>query len=227
MNRHYLSFKIVILSAIFSSSAMAEMQKDRIIQEQSSLLYQYQIQLNQLKNEVDELREQVQKTQYTLDQSIATMQKMQVKLDNLTVEPANTVSAFNNNWKPTGNDEKDYTYLVSVILEGKESKSLISDFEAFNTAYPSSGYKSNVYFWLGQLYYEFKQFDDASIYFAKVVKEYPKSEKAGLSLAKIGQIQAEKGDKQKAKSVYQQVLTRYANQTDAVEYTKKLLLNLK
>lgn len=231
MNRFFFLVGVILFSSVISAVAIADVQTDRIIQEQSRLLYQYQTQLNQLKDEVDQLREQVQKTQYTLNQSTATMQKMQVKLDTLTTTPQNakntpkTASTANNLWKPSGNDEKDYNDLIQLILEGKESPALITDLKTFNQTYPNSKYQDNVYFWLGQLSYKFKQPEEASVYFAKVVKEYPNSTKAGLSLAKIGQILEEKGEMPKAKTVYQQVLTRYASQTDAVDYVNKRLQN--
>lgn len=211
----------------YSGFLCADVQTDRKIQEQSRLLYEYQRQLNVLQNEVDQLRGQVQQTQYQLKQVITAQQSMQQAAQPLTPQSVQTPAESAPVTTFTGDEKQDYDHLVQFILDGKESPALIAEFKAFNEQYPHSKYQANVYFWIGQLSYKFDQLDEASLYFAKVVKEYPDSAKAGLSLAKIGQILEKKGETQKAKAVYEQVLTQYANRTDAVSLAQTQLEQLK
>ncbi|MCE1658678.1 tetratricopeptide repeat protein, partial [Enterobacter hormaechei] len=54
------------------------------------------------------------------------------------------------------------------------------------------------------------------------VKEYPKSQKSGESLYKVGLIMQDKGQKDKARSVYQQVMKQYPGSNAAKLAEKKL-----
>ena len=64
--------------------------------------------------------------------------------------------------------------------------------------------------------------DHAAAYFASVVKNWPKSQKAGESFYKVGLIMQEKGDKAKAKAIYQQVVAKYPGSSGAKLAEKKL-----
>ena len=48
-----------------------------------------------------------------------------------------------------------------------------------------------------------------------MVKNWPKSQKAGESFYKVGLIMQEKGDKAKAKAIYQQVVAKYPGSSGA------------
>ncbi len=87
--------------------------------------------------------------------------------------------------------------------------------------YPKSTYQPNANYWLGQLYYNKGKKDDAAYYYAVVVKiiQIPKSSEA---MFKVGVIMQDKGQSDKAKAVYQQVIKQYPN-TDAAKQAQKRL----
>ena len=185
--------------------------------------------------EVDQLRGQLQQTTYLLNQTIER-QKMilQQSADNPSqTENAQVNTATNNsspttlaNWSTSGNDKTDYNFIIKFVVDGKETKNAISALQQFLKAYPKSTYRANVNYWLGQLCYKQGRKDDASFYFAVVVKEFPKSPKAADSLYKIGSIFLDKGEKTKAKAVFQQVIEQFPSNKTVVSAAKSKLANL-
>jgi len=72
------------------------------------------------------------------------------------------------------------------------------------------------------LYYNKGKKDDATYYYAVVVKNYPKSPKSSDAMYKVGVIMQEKGDSDKAKAVFQQVVKLYPN-TESAKLAQKRL----
>ena len=123
------------------------------------------------------------------------------------------------------------TYLLNQTIERQKLilQQLANNSSPNNTTQTTaSTVKSipNVNYWLGQLCYKQGRKDDASFYFAVVVKDYPKSAKAADSLYKIGVILLEKGEKAKAKAVFEQVIIQYPKEKSIISATNNKLATL-
>lgn len=227
-----------ILSLIilfFSFCTYAETKIERVVEAHGQLLTEYQKQITDLQVEVDQLRGQLQQTTYLLNQTIERQKMMlqqaadnssQTENDGVNAATNNLASTTLANWSTTGNDKTDYNFIIKFVVDGKETKNAISALQQFLKAYPKSTYRANVNYWLGQLCYKQGRKDDASFYFAVVVKEFPKSPKAADSLYKIGSIFLDKGEKTKAKAVFQQVIEQFPGNKTVVSAAKSKLANL-
>ncbi len=70
------------------------------------------------------------------------------------------------------------------------------------------------------MFYNKGKKDDAAYYFAVVVKNYAKSPKAPDAMYKVGIIMQEKGQADKAKAVFQQVIKQYPTSAAAKQGEK-------
>lgn len=129
-------------------------------------------------------------------------------------------------WTTSGNDKNDYNFIMQFVNDGKQRNETITAFQKFLKTYPKSSYRANANYWLGQLFYKQGKKDDASFYYATVVKDFSSSPKAADSLYKIGLIFLEKGDKTKAKAVFQQVTSKYPKDKNIVTQANKKLATL-
>ncbi|PWC13714.1 cell division protein CpoB [Brenneria roseae subsp. americana] len=212
-------------------------QLERISNAHSQLLTQLQQQLSDTQRDIDNLRGQIQESQYQLNQVVERQKQIYQQIDGLSSSssaaatptdgsPAvGTDSGAANNAAPTassGDMNSDYNTAVALVLEKKQYDQAISAFQAFVKKYPDSTYQPNANYWLGQLNYNKGKKDDAAYYFANVVKNYPKSPKSSEALFKVGVIMQEKGQTDKAKAVYQQVVKMYPNTESAKQAQKRL-----
>ncbi|MFE8047658.1 cell division protein CpoB [Brenneria goodwinii] len=212
-------------------------QLERISNAHSQVLTQLQQQLSDTQRDIDNLRGQIQESQYQLNQVVERQKQIYQQIDGLSsssssaATPAQSTSGANadagadNSAAPpvsTGDANSDYNEAVALVLEKKQYDQAINAFQAFVKKYPDSTYQPNANYWLGQLNYNKGKKDDAAYYFANVVKNYPKSPKSAEALLKVGVIMQEKGQADKAKAVYQQVVKMYPNTESAKQAQKRL-----
>ncbi|EGY28670.1 tol-pal system protein YbgF [Candidatus Regiella insecticola 5.15] len=217
-------------------------QLERTSDVHSQLLTQLQQQLSESLLDIDNLRGQIQKNQYQLNQlngspkqpeqphqqrepaalsveAVPATQNTEIMNtpDASVIEPmANTADAIGNN-----SEKGDYDAAFDLVREKQDDQAIIA-FNTFLTAYPKSRYQANANYWLGQLYYNKGQKDDALRHYARVVKSDAKSEKSPDALLKVGKILEEKKDNGKAKGVYQKIIAEYANSTVAEQAGERL-----
>ena len=114
-----------------------------------------------------------------------------------------------------GNEQAAYDHAVNLVLQDKDYAAAIPAFARFITQYPESSYVPNAHYWLGQLLFTQKRFDQAKAQFARVVEAYPQSTKRAESLLKLGQIAQEQKDTTKARLYLEQVLNEYGSSSSA------------
>ncbi|MFE8148845.1 cell division protein CpoB [Brenneria goodwinii] len=212
-------------------------QLERISNAHSQVLTQLQQQLSDTQRDIDNLRGQIQESQYQLNQVVERQKQIYQQIDGLSSSSssaatpaqgtpgANADAGADNSAAPpvsTGDANSDYNEAVALVLEKKQYDQAINAFQAFVKKYPDSTYQPNANYWLGQLNYNKGKKDDAAYYFANVVKNYPKSPKSAEALLKVGVIMQEKGQADKAKAVYQQVVKMYPNTESAKQAQKRL-----
>lgn len=226
--------------------AAGEFDLERTVQAQGQLLIQNQQKISDLQSDVDALRGQLEETKYQLNQTIERqkmiLQQMSsgssfssstnlnsdssVDYSNSPISSESSSSSDLSGWTTSGNDKSDYNFIMQFLNDSKQSNEVITAFQKFLQNYPKSGYRANVNYWLGQLYYKQGRKDDASFYYATVVKDFSTSSKAPDSLYKVGLILLDKGDKKNAKAVFQQVINKYAKDKNAVDLATKKLASL-
>lgn len=117
--------------------------------------------------------------------------------------------------------QKAYAKLKSQDVGGA-----IKAFNSFIATYPGSTLAGNAYYWLGKAYLQPPQ-DAAKAQqaFTKVSGDLPQHTKAPDALYELGKIAYSKGDKAKAKSLFQQVIDNYGTSGSTAPQLAKQFLD--
>jgi len=113
-----------------------------------------------------------------------------------------------------------YETLQKGDMEGARRK-----FEAFLKQYPNTELSDNAQFWIGETYYQKKDYEKAILEYEKVIVTYPEGEKVSSALLKQALAFLELGDKTNARNLLKRVIDRYP-QSDQAEMAKKRLETL-
>ncbi|WP_394752625.1 tol-pal system protein YbgF [Crenothrix sp.] len=98
----------------------------------------------------------------------------------------------------------------------------IAAFDDYLIKYPSGGYASNSQYWLGEAYRVKQDNDAAKAAFNKVVDNYPNSPKVPDALLKLGYIEIELNNADKAREYLTRIRTDFPNSNAAYLASKKL-----
>ncbi|MDI7259147.1 MAG: tol-pal system protein YbgF, partial [Thermodesulfobacteriota bacterium] len=121
-----------------------------------------------------------------------------------------------------GNIYKDaYETFQRGGMEGARKK-----FEAFLKQYPNMELSDNAQFWIGETYYQKKDFERAILEYEKAIVKYPEGDKVSSALLKQGLAFLELGDKTHARNLLKRVIDRFP-QTKQAEIAKKKLEAIK
>ncbi|NVK22725.1 MAG: tol-pal system protein YbgF [Kangiellaceae bacterium] len=226
--------------------------------QQNQLIAELVMQINQLQQEVRELRGQVEEQDYRLKQMskqqkqlyldidrrlqsgsvVSEAQSDDEQLDGLsgevdengvvndtatqtqdnsaadsTVNSASQERANNvNGLQQLSDAQSDYNQAFSQ-LKDKNFVAAKDAFVAFVERYPSEPLTSNAHYWLGQLYYNDKQYEQAEQQFKLVYVNFPQANKMDAAMLKIGQIHEKRGNKEAAKATYQKIAEMFPNST--------------
>lgn len=106
-------------------------------------------------------------------------------------------------------------------LEGARRK-----FEAFLKQYPNTVLSGNAQFWIGETYYQKKDFEKAILEYEKAITQYPEGGKIPVALFKEALAFLELGDKGNAGRLLRGVIERFPH-SDQAEMAKKKLEAIK
>jgi len=110
-----------------------------------------------------------------------------------------------------------YETLQKGKLEGARRK-----FEAFLKQYPNAELSGNAQFWIGETYYQKKDFERAILEYEKAIAKYPESSKIPAALLKQGLAFLELGDKTNARNLFKRLIDRFPHSEQAQMAKKKL-----
>jgi len=185
-----------------------------------------QQQLDDLQNEVDELRgvtelhthqlSQVLDRQRELYQELDRRVAQALKLNNQantapTTVTANAAQPYSSNL----NENELYDHAVNLVLKDKQYDQAIIEFTQFNQKYPHSSYAANAHYWLGQLLFTKADFSAAKKEFSIVVTQFKDSSKREDALLKLALVAQKDNNQSRMVSLYKQVIAEYPNSTAA------------
>lgn len=186
---------------------------------QSELFYQ----LQQLQQEVMDLRGQVEEQAYqirkltkqrkddyvNLDERINALSKRKAdarsRTAQLTAEPADKSNL------PTGDpaaEPKVYKAAYALVKNQKFDEAL-SAFDDFILLYPDGEYAPNAHYWLGELYLYKSDLAKAIKAFSVIIDDYPKHRKAPDAMFKLAKAHHVKGDIETARTMLNRVISDY------------------
>lgn len=180
---------------------------DRVLENQS--LLQLLAEIEKLQNEVRELRGSVETLRYDVDGIRERQRDLYVDLDRrLQQLESATGEAAAAGSGASGNDRSAYQAAFALLQESRYSESRQA-FQDFITNHPQSGLLPNARYWLGEIAYVNKQFEDALEQFRIVVENYPDSNKLPDAWVKIGYCHYELKEWSKSREALQTVSTRF------------------
>ncbi|MDF2153710.1 tol-pal system protein YbgF [Vibrio sp. CAU 1672] len=200
---------------------------ERMLQNRNRVQLQMQQQIDQMSLEINELRGQLERNSYEMQQMLKRQRELFVELDRVRGEikaapvkeaqPEQPVGKFSTNV----DEQTAYQNAVDLILKQRDYTGAIDAFLQFQKDFPDSTYSANSHYWLGQLYFAKKQDKEAVKSFAAVVA-YEKSNKRADALVKLGDIAARNDNAEQAKKYYQQVVDEYPGSASAKVANSKL-----
>ena len=185
-----------------------------------------QRQLDELQNEVNELRGVTELHTHQLSQVLERQRELYQELDrrvSQALKPANSVPAsieapansVQANYSSNLTENEAYDRAVNMVLKEKQYDKAIPAFRAFNQNYPNSTYAANAHYWLGQLLFNKNALVEAKQEFDIVVSKFPKSSKRSDALLKLATVEQKQNNKARAVSLYQQLIKEYPNSSAA------------
>ena len=118
-------------------------------------------------------------------------------------------------------EKQEYKQAYNQLSTG-QTDAAIAAFDAYLVKYPGGGYASNVQYWLGEAYRVKQDNEAARTAFNKVIDTYPSSPKVPDALLKLGYIEMEQNNTDKAREYLTRIGTDYPNSNAAYLATKKL-----
>ncbi|MGR5235325.1 tol-pal system protein YbgF [Vibrio alfacsensis] len=200
---------------------------ERLLQNRNRVQLKMQEQIDQMSQEISDLRGQLERNSYEMQQMLQRQRELFVELDRVRGEmkaaPTAETKPAEMSGKYTSNADEQTAYqsAVDLILKKRDYAGAIAAFQQFQKDYPDSTYSANSHYWLGQLYFAKKQDKEAVKSFAAVVS-YKDSNKRADALVKLGDIAERNNNAVQAKKYYQQVVDEYPDSASAKIASSKL-----
>lgn len=129
--------------------------------------------------------------------------------------------------EPTKKEEKPlppvemYKDAYSTMKSGDVATAR-AKFKKYLEVYPNNEYSDNAQFWLGESYYQEKDFESAILAYEEVIRKFPKSEKRAAAMLKQGFSFYELGDKTSGRLLLEAVIKNYPTSQEAALAKKRL-----
>lgn len=192
---------------------------ERIVEARANAQLRMQQQLEQLLDEVSELRGQTELHSYQLEEIVQRQRDIYQEIERRMASGSATApQQIETNIDPvttqfsTDVSENDaYDRAVQLVLRDRRYDAAITAFEGFLQSYPNSVYAANANYWLGELVLRDNELSKAKTYFQRVVQNFSDSSKVPDALFKLGQIAERENNLDAAKGFYRQVVQQHAN----------------
>ena len=209
-----------------SDNANSLIRLERLLEARNKMQLDMQNQLEQMSLEFNELRGIVEKNSFQINQVIERQKNIYRDIDQLRNQATNTtkpaaVSEEETSYSSNANENIDYDNAVNLILKSKDYIGAAAAFNTFLDKYPSSPYKPNAHYWLGQLYFSKNKLTDAKKHF-KAVSEFEKSTKKPDALLKLGIIEGKLNNNAESEIFLKQVIHQFPESTSAKQAQKIL-----
>lgn len=194
---------------------------ERILKSRTDAQHRIQGQLNQIQDEVDELRGTLELHNHQLEKILERQRELYLEIDkrieavmaqpsvpavNPTVaSPTSTDSSY----VTTESENDAYDRAVNLILKDKQYDQAIPEFQAFLLKYPSSSFAPNAHYWLGQLLFNKQDWAGAGEQFEILSNGYPDSTKRADALFKLGVVEQKRSNIARARQLFEQVMSEY------------------
>ncbi|GAB4247844.1 tol-pal system protein YbgF [Deferrisoma sp.] len=123
--------------------------------------------------------------------------------------------------QPRGSAQELYDRAYALYKEGKHAEAREA-FQRFIELYPKTDLTDNAYFWIGESYYDQREFEKAILAYDKVVQEFPRGDKVPSALLKQAFAFDAIGDPVDARILLKKLLREHPSSEQAAIARKKL-----
>lgn len=213
------------LSPSNTTSSQIE-QLQRLIQARGASQVALQQQLNELQEEVSELRGITETHSHKLEQIVDRQRELYLEIERrlssvqsveqpVEVNAVETADTQDESYGGTLGENEAYDQAVNLILKERRYDDAIPEFQSFIQTFPDSIYIANAHYWLGQLLFNKAQYIEAKSHFDKVIRFYPDSNKRSDALLKQGTVYQKLDNNNEAKKLFEQVINEYPDSNAA------------
>jgi tol-pal system protein YbgF len=121
-------------------------------------------------------------------------------------------------------DEDAYRAAYNLIKAQKFDQA-VGAFQNFVKTYPGSRYEPNAYYWLGELYLQIQDLDASREAYTNLVEKYPDNTKVADARYKLAKVHFLKGEKSKSRDLLKNVIASYPGTATAQAAQKFLKEN--
>lgn len=140
--------------------------------------------------------------------TVASMQERLKKLEGLIEENSRKIDALAKAVETPPTPENLYRQALDTLKSGDTGKAR-EQLVRFAEQFPNNKLLPNVRYWLGETYYQEKNYEQAIVEFQRVIKEYPGKEKAAAAMLKQALSFRELGDPKSAKFILKELIDKY------------------
>ncbi|MEZ8823260.1 tol-pal system protein YbgF [Vibrio amylolyticus] len=202
---------------------------ERLLNNRNRVQLNMQQQIDDMSLEISELRGQLEKNSYDMQQMLQRQRELFIELDKVRgeIKTSEAPISATDDTQPTGtysanvDEQAAYQSAVDLVLKERDYAGAIVALKQFQVDFPDSSFSSNAHYWLGQLYFAKKQDKDAVESFAAVIS-YEDSNKRADALVKLGDLAKRNNNDSAAAKYYQQVVDEYPNSASAKLAEKNL-----
>ncbi len=125
------------------------------------------------------------------------------------------------NTRDFGDPRAEYQRYYEALRAGNHAYA-VTGFRNFVERFPGHDFADNAQYWLGEAFYDQKNYKSALVEFRKVVDDHPQGNKVPDALLKLGYCYRQMGESDKAKQVWEQVMRVYPKSNPALLAATKL-----
>lgn len=170
--------------------------------------------LQELQTRERELRGELERVNFELQQLRAQQKNLYVDLDGRLNSLEGGAGGSGAATSSTDNAKLVYDQAFELLKKGRYDQANVG-FAKFLTQHGDHELAPNAQYWLGESHYVAQAFDKAAAAFETVLAKYPDSKKARDAMLKLGYTRIAQGKKDAARKLLQQVVTDYAGTTQA------------
>ena len=196
--------------------------------ERLEILYE---KIEQLKKEINELRNLLEENTILLDRALELQQQRYLDLDNRLLEISkisslNTAKFNEEDIIQLPEQEKELFRTALILFEESRYAEALDIFSEVIISFPNGTFAPDAYFWSGELFLAQKMYEDAKLSFNSVIEQFPKHQRTPDSLFKLGEIYRLEGEIEDAIIIYDRVQTSFPD-SGAAQLAKKSRESLK
>jgi tol-pal system protein YbgF len=177
---------------------------------------------------VDDLSKRLNRSDAKLNEALTLVKQILAKMEPPPVPPAPVESAkpaaVSNCPAGSATPEQVYTQAMRDKESGKFNLAL-QEFRDFLTCWPAEDRASNAQFYIGEVHYNSREFDEAIAAFDLVIEKYPDGNKTPDAMYLKGRALVQTDQKNKARTVLTECAKSYGN-TEAGRKCRDLLRGL-